>query len=72
MPLAATRLKFPGGAEFAVRVNSNKDGAVSLGELQRYVYAQGTRINVGSSDSPYHQLSVAYPADSGYVLFVRK
>ena len=52
--------------------DSNKDGAVSLGELQRYVYAQGTRINVGSSDSPYHQLSVAYPADSGYVLFVRK
>ena len=52
--------------------DTNRDGAVSLGELQSYTYDKGTKVNVGTSDSPYYQLSIAYPAESGFILFVRK
>ncbi|MBR4502069.1 MAG: Ig-like domain-containing protein [Clostridia bacterium] len=56
----------------SMAADSNKDGAVSLGELQAYTYERGSKVNAGTSDSPYHQLSVAYPVDSDYILFLRK
>ena len=48
--------------------DTNRDNAVSLGELQTYVHRYGS-VSIGSG---YHQHSEAWPENSGYILFVSK
>ena len=55
-----------------MKADTNRDGALSLGELQAYIYNKGCTINVGANGETYYQHSEAYPAKSDYILFVAR
>ncbi len=55
-----------------MKADTNRDGALSLGELQTYIYNKGRVINVGVDGETYYQHSEAYPANSDYILFIAR
>ena len=55
-----------------LKADTNRDGALSLGELQTYIYNKGRTINVGSDGENYYQHSQAYPVNSDYILFIAR
>ena len=55
----------------AMPADANKNGQTTLNELYRYIANAGENTPIESEGVNYYQHVQVYPANSGYVLFVR-
>ena len=54
-----------------MKADSNGDRAISLGELNAYIYHKGCTISV-VEEYDYFQHSEAWPVNSDYILFISR
>ncbi len=55
-----------------MKADTNGDGALSLSELNGYIYNKGCTTNVRSAQYRYFQHAECWPADSDYILFTAR